>query len=235
MKKLIYFTISNDIGYLKLLSLCIDSLNKFDYDGDILFITDLENEIRESVEFKNNVYFLNFGANNILSSSANKLKIYKYDNINMYDKIIFCDIDTMWFKSPDILFDDIQDDKIYMVSEHHQDSLMSHDFWSGDLMTRDEVDFINNHKIKGLNGGFFAFKISMISVIENIDNFLNQNFKVYKCLEQPYINTYLYRNNLYNTLFDKYISNNGNFITDFDGVLLHFSAGMGNADFKYEN
>ena len=38
MKKLIYFTISNNIEYLTLLKMCIKSLNRFDYDGDILFI-----------------------------------------------------------------------------------------------------------------------------------------------------------------------------------------------------
>ena len=235
MKKLIYFTISNDIKYLRLLTLCIKSLNNFDYDGDILFITDFEKDIRDNIEFKNDIFFLDLGAESLFISSSNKLKIYRYDKINMYDKIIFCDIDTIWMKSPNILFNQIEEDKVYMVSEHHQESLMSSEYWSGDLMTKEEINYINLNKIKGLNGGFLAFKKSMIDVIKEIDNFTSENFKNFLCLEQPYINTYLFRNNLYNTQFDKYISNNGNFITDFDGVLLHFSAGMGNADFKYKN
>jgi hypothetical protein len=75
----------------------------------------------------------------------------------------------------------------------------------------------------------------MINAVKNIDDFFNQNFKVYPTLEQPFINTYLFRNKLYNILFDKYISNNGNWISTFDGVLLHFAAGLGNPDFKYQN
>jgi hypothetical protein len=234
---LIYFTIGNNIGYIDLLNLCIESLNKFEYNGDILVISDFEEQIKNKIPFKNKVIFdKSFENINLLRSSSNKLKIYKYDFIEKYDKIMFCDVDTLWFNSPNILFDNIKEDKIYMSSEHHQELLMSSIYWSGGLMTSEELKEINDNNIKGLNGGFFGFKKSMIYLIEKIDIFFEKNInKVTDCLEQPYINTILFREKMYDTSFDKYISNNGNYIDNFDGVLLHFSAGIGNSEFKYNN
>ena len=240
MKKLIYYTIGNNTDYLKLLKIHIESLNNFQYDGDILIITNYQKEIEDLITFENNVFYMNLGESNLLNSSANKLKIYKFEKVFDYDKIIFTDIDTLWFESPDILFDNIKDDKIYVVSEYEFDwALMSHEFWSGGLMTGDEIDFIKKNNIFGISGGFFALKISMINVIKEIDEFFIKNLhKASICLEQPYINTFLFRNNLYDTSFDRYISNNGNNMTssdDFNCVLLHFAAGVGNANYKYNN
>lgn len=233
---LIYFTIGNNKDYIKLLKLCVDSLNRFDYNGDILIITEFEDFIRDSVSFRNNVIFMNLGNSNLSESASNKLKIYKYKDINNYNKIIYCDIDTIWFNSPNILFDKIKDDKIYISSEHHQSSLMSEEYWGGNMMTSIELKYINDNKIKGLNTGFFAFNNSMISVIKEIDDFLYQNLdKISFCLEQPYINVHLFRKKIYDISFDSFISNNGNFIDRFDGILLHFSAGLGNPEFKYKN
>lgn len=243
MKKLIYFTISNNIEYLNLLKMCIKSLNRFEYDGDILFITDFEKEIRDSIEFKNDIYFLNINGLNILTSSANKLKIYKFDNKN-YDKIIYCDLDTIWIGSPNILFDSIQEDKIYISTEYHQTTLMSHEYWGGVLLNQEETDYINNNNIIGLNAGFFAFNKNMLNVIKEIDEYFIENIdKVSICLEQPYINTFLFRNNLYSANIDTYVNNNANFMSegefnifrDNGGVLLHFASGIGDANFKYKN
>jgi hypothetical protein len=244
MKKLIYFTISNNIEYLNILKICIKSLNKFDYDGDILLITNFEKAIRDNIEFKNDIHFLNIEGLDILTSSSNKLKIYKFEKRDKYDKFIYCDLDTIWIKPPNILFDSIQENKIYMSTEYHQRLLMSHEYWGGILLSKEETDYINNNNIIGLNAGFFAFNRNMLETIRKIDDFFLENLdKASTCLEQPYINTFLFRNNLYRSTIDTYITNNANFMSEpeFDifknngGVLLHFSAGIGNVDFKYKN
>ena len=251
MKKLIYFTIGNNINYLKILKVCIDSLKKTDYDGDILFITEFENQIRENIEL-DNCYFLNMGSTDTLSAASNKLKIYLYENIHSYDKFIYCDLDTIWIKSPNILFDSIEENKIYLSSDYNiwaqrmkmnfENLLMSHDFWSGDLLNDNEIKYIKNNNITGFNSGFFAFNISMINTIKEIDEFLIQNLRYFSCLEQPYVNVFLLRNGLYDSSLNKYISHMGNnyVIEDFEdfkktGVLLHFAAGIGDVDFKYNN
>ena len=244
MKRLIYFTIGNNIGYLKLLELCLSSIKKSGYDGDILFITNFEKEIRNTVSIDDSIRFFDIGTSNLLRSSSNKLKIYKYDGINQYDKIIFCDLDTIWLSSPNILFDSIQEDKVYMSTEHHQSLLMSFEYWGGNLLTHEERAYIDANGIIGLNAGFLGFNKSMLHVIEEIDRFYEENIdKVSSCLEQPYVNTYLFRHNLYSATVDKYISNNANNMSEEEfekfeqngGVLLHFSAEIGDVDYKYGN
>lgn len=52
MKKLIYFTLGYNKDYIKLAKLCVESLYINNYDGDFLFITNLENELLSSIDFK---------------------------------------------------------------------------------------------------------------------------------------------------------------------------------------
>jgi hypothetical protein len=246
MRKLIYFTIGNDLKYLSLLDICIKSLNGFDYDGDILFITSFEKEIRDSFNFKsnNNIFFMDLKSNDILTSSANKLKIYQFDDVNNYDQFIYCDVDTIWIKSPNILFDHIEEDKVYMSTEYHQTSLMSNLYWGGVLLNDEEVNYIEKNNIIGLNAGSFIFNYNMLNTMREIDEFFFKNLdKADVCLEQPYINTFLFRNNRYSATIDRYVNNNANFISEYElekfkdngGVLLHFSAGIGDANYKYNN
>jgi hypothetical protein len=246
MRKLIYFTIGNDLRYLNLLNICIKSLNSFDYDGDILFITSFEKEIRDNLYFKSNnkIYFMDSKSPDILTSSSNKLKIYEFENINNYDQFIYCDTDIIWIESPNILFNLIKEDKIYMSTEYHQTNLMSHKYWGGALLKSDEIDYIEKNNIIGMNAGSFIFNSNMLNTIKEIDTFFFENSdKVDVCLEQPYINTFLFRNKRYDTSIDKYINNYGNYISESEfnifrdngGVLLHFAAGIGDANYKYNN
>ena len=123
MKKLIYFTLGNNLNYIKLLDLCINSLYKNNYDGDFLIITDLEKENFQNTNInKFPIYFLKTKESNLLESSANKLKVYLFPNIYQYDKIIFSDLDILWVSSPDKIFDLLDEDIFFMSNE----GLMSH-------------------------------------------------------------------------------------------------------------
>lgn len=232
LKKLIYFTLGNNINYVKLAKLCIDSLNKIGYDGDILFITDLIEDIKNNIEFKKDPFFLSFGNSDLFFSSANKLKIYKFPEIDKFDKIIYCDLDVLWLKDFSILFDSINEDKIYISEEPLS---MNLGFFSENLLTEKEEEEIYSNNINGLNAGFFGFNKNMIFHFENIFNFLNENIHLKgSCLEQPYLNMYLYRNKIYDTSFNNYISHQGYHIDSFDGNVLHFPGGPGNFDMKYD-
>lgn len=129
MKKLIYFTLGHNPSYIQLVKLCTKSLYDNGYDGDLLFITDLENEILSQVDFKIKPHFLALhNKNNLLESSANKLKLFLFDKINEYDKIIFSDLDILWLSNPDSIFNIIENDEFYISNEN---SLMSHKWWGG--------------------------------------------------------------------------------------------------------
>ncbi len=231
-KKLIYFTLGNNLGYVEMAKLCIDSLIGCGYDGDILFITDMIDEIKRDIKINNNILFHKINPSGLLESSANKLKIYEFPNIQEYDKIIYSDLDILWLKSPDIIFDSIIEDKIYITEEN---SLMCDEYWGGRILEINEKEFITNNNIKGLNAGFFCFNSSLISVFKDIDEFLIKNSdKINICLEQPFINTYLFRNNLYNTTLNLLISHNGYNLKTFNGVLLHFAGGPGSYNIKLD-
>jgi hypothetical protein len=229
-KKLIYFTLGNNKNYLKLASLCIDSLYKTNYDGDFLFITNFKEIILNSISFKKEPFFLNVDESNLLDSSANKLKVYQFQNINDYDKIIFSDLDILWLSNPDILFNEIIEDKFYVSNEL---LLMSHEYWGGDILSENEKLIINNNNIKGINAGLFGFNKKMINHLKKIEEFLTQNkHLVNVCLEQPFVNVYLFRNDLYSNVLTKNVSHDGNLET-YDGVALHFAGGIGNPEHKY--
>jgi hypothetical protein len=55
--QLIYFTVSNNIEYIKLAQLCVESLYRNSYDGDFLFITNLKSEILSVINFIKKPFF----------------------------------------------------------------------------------------------------------------------------------------------------------------------------------
>jgi hypothetical protein len=231
-KHLIYFTLNNNINYIKLAKLCISSLYNAGYNGDFLFITNFENEILSNINFLNAPKFLNLGDQKLIHSSANKLKIFLYKDINKYDKIIFSDTDILWLKNPNTLFELINQNKFYVSNEK---SLMSDKWWGGDILSDIEKIHIKNNNIFGINAGIFGFSSSMIDYIKNIDIFMNHNFHlVNTCLEQPFLNVYLYRNDLYNNSFTSYISHDGYDNNKYSGTALHFAGGPGNFNIKYD-
>jgi hypothetical protein len=232
MKKLIYFTLGNNEKYIELAKLCISSLYKNKYDGDFLFITNLKDEILNKINFITPPHFMELMESDLLESSANKLKIHLFDKINDYEKIIFSDLDILWMSSPDKMFDMIQNEKIYVSNEK---SLMSEEWWGGNILNSLEKNKIIKDNILGINAGIFGFKSDMVHHFKNIEDFLNENKNLVNvCLEQPFLNVYLYNNNIYNTELSSHITHNGYNLENFNGIAIHFAGGPGNFDLKYE-
>jgi len=232
MKKLIYFTLGNNPNYIRLSELCINSLYKMNYDGDFLFITDLKDELLKNIKFKSTPFFIPISKSNLLESSSNKLKLYEFNNISDYDKIIFSDLDILWVSDPNIIFNQINDDEFYMSNEN---SLMSEEWWGAKILNDDEKNFINNNKINGVNAGIFGLTKKMVPHLEKMDDFFKKNIHLSNiCLEQPFLNVYLFRNKIYNTKLNDYVSHNGYNLKNYDGVALHFAGGPGNFEIKYQ-
>jgi hypothetical protein len=96
-------------------------------------------------------------------------------------------------------------------------------------------DYINENNILGLNSGIFAFNKSMINHLKEINIFFNKNLNlVNSCLEQPFINVYLFRNKIYNTILNDFVSHAGYNTDTFFGTALHFAGGPGNFPVKYD-
>jgi hypothetical protein len=239
-KQLIYFTIGHQVSYLQLANLNIQSLYRQGYDGDILFISDISPEqIKSSIAFKKEPLFLHTYSNDLALSSINKIKIYLYDGILEYNKIIFCDTDILWTSSPNNIFDLIQEDKIYIANElvrcEKPEHLMSTSYFGGNIFSKEDIDYINSHQVYGLNCGLFAFNNNMIPYFQDMYNILSHNPQyINSCLEQPFINFYLYKNNIYSTALNNHICHDGYHITKYGGTALHFAGGPGNYSQKFQ-
>lgn len=232
MKKLIYFTLGNNSNYINLAKLCIESLNRINYDGDFLFITNFKETISQNISFKNNVHFMEVPNEGLYFSSANKLKLYKFDKINEYDKILFSDLDILFTGDVNLIYDEINDDKFYVSNENE---LMSEEWWGARILSLEEKKIVSENKIMGINAGFFAFNKNMVNYLQEIDIFLSKNIHLSNdCLEQPFFNVFLFRNSLYNNILNKYVTHNGYQIDEFNGVAVHFAGGPGNYQVKHE-
>ena len=230
MSKLIYFTLGFNENYIDLLNICIDSLYKNEYDGDILIITDFKDKILEKIKFKKEPFFLNSDDSNLFKSSANKFKIYKFDKIKEYEKILFCDCDVIFLKNPNVLFDKINEDHVYMTIEHHT---MNHELWGGNLLNDDEKDEINKTNVSGMNAGIFGFKSNMVHIFKEIEEYMCLNMdKSNICLEQPFLNVFLFRNKIYNTGFSDEVTAKGYHLNEYNGTAIHFTTESGNFDKK---
>jgi hypothetical protein len=68
-----------------------------------------------------------------------------------------------------------------------------------------------------------------------MDNFLSENLHLVNIvLEQPFLNVYLYREKIYNTILTEVISHSGYYLDNFDGLILHFAGGPGSFETKWE-
>lgn len=241
MNNLIYFTIGNNKQYIELLYLCLKSLEKVGYNGDYLIITDslFKEEIIKKISIKNQIYFLEINSGDLKSSSANKLKIYEFDNINQYEKILYCDVDMLWVKNPNILFSCCVEDKIYIGQENP--SSLDNPLWGGPKhFTNKELEEIVKSDMKGMNAGLFLFRKEMTYSFRKIDEYYmnNQNL-LGGCLEQPYINAYLFKNNIYDwsCVTGKILENSYKTPpSDLgDHVVIHFHGRPGNFSAKYNS
>ena len=232
MNKLIYFTLGHNPKYIQLAKLCVESIKRTGYTGDLLFITNLKKEVMDSISFDKDPLFMDIEDRGLLFSSAHKLKIYQFHLINKYDQIIFCDLDVIWTDSPDIIFDIIEDGYVYVSTESEK---MSHELWGGRIFTESEKNKIDEEKTLGISAGIFGFTKSMVHHFLIIDSFLFKNLRfVNEVLEQPFLNVYLYRNNLYKNLFNEFVRHDGYHNDSKDKTVVHFAGGPGNFDLKYE-
>jgi len=213
---LIYYTIGNNINYINILNLNILTLEKYyNYNFELLFIIDerIANEFETNLITKLPYKVLISTTNSMRDSSLNKLKIFKFDEIKNYNKIIYCDCDILWCGDPNNIFSLVNSNKILVSNENHHDLIMTHEYWSGNLLHESEILEIKKMGLKGFNGGFFAFSFELISVIK--------------------INVYLFRNNLFDLSLNKLITHNGYNIDKInEETIVHFAGGPGNYSYK---
>lgn len=231
MKNLIYYSIGGNLQYIEILNMHLKSLSKYiDLNIDILFITDNNfiEKIKNTLDKLNlnidNFYFFISDTSSVQKSSYSKLKIYDWTLIKNYEKIFYCDIDTIWTNNISNIFNTIvNSDDIYVSNE---DGTMGGCYYNGkDFFSNEELKKIKENNVKAINFGAFGFFSKSVLIFKQIEQFMMDNLdKMNVCIEQPYGNVVLYRNNVINNSFNTLISHDH--ITK--KTLMHFPGGPGN-------
>lgn len=209
-----------------------------DIDKTILYESELPARDIEIYNFHHRhmakrIKWLEIDCDGMLGASSNKLRLYEYEDIELYDRIIYCDVDALWMSNPESIFVRTDGDLKFIVST--EDHLMCDAWWGGDIWDSDEIEVLDKYKYRGINAGFFAFNREMVPHLKRMYDFMMNNINLKnECLEQPFFNVYLYRNKLYHVGLNDLVSHRGCEIDTYDGHVLHFACGPGDFKLKHE-
>lgn len=160
MKNLIYYSLGFNLIYVDIFLLNLSTLEKYN-DGsfDILIICDERTKSELDNKLKTNLT-ISYHIIKSLSpknSSLNKLKIYEYQDLELYNKVIFCDCDTLWYNTPNMVFERTVETKI--TFSHEIGSLILGTYWGERLITEKEQVTIEKKKLEELMRDFFLFSV----------------------------------------------------------------------------
>jgi hypothetical protein len=197
-KSLIYYTIFGD-DYVKLLdeSLKTILIKTPIINFDILVIADIKTQEKINLldSFKKfNTFFLTVPACvDGVEASMNKLKIFDFEFINNYRKVIFLDADIIALKDMNILFDKVMDaNKLYVINSPLVGKTSFRGPYHGLLFNVDY--FCHLAELQNslpFNAGQFAFinSSTMNTHFKNIRNF-SVNWPSMYFFEQSFMNVY---------------------------------------------
>jgi len=219
MKNLVYYTLNSN--YNEVLKISLLSLRKY-YHGDVLIMSDENNiqKLKLLLDDKN-IFFMTVKSDPLFFAASNKFLIYKYENIEKYDKVLYLDCDTVVVNDINYLFKEKMLENKFLVTPYTQSygyTFMYCD-WHGGTLFEDvfkqkiikkfkkyqigEYDPIkNNDKTLAINSGIFCFKVTDIN-LKIFDEMYNHCIFDYNhnkrnfCLEQPYLNYHLHESNLH--------------------------------------
>lgn len=246
-KNLIYYTVYFDSGYVDLLELSINSIKeKSKINFDILIITDQATKElilkREFFKKKKLKFFITETPQDSWEASQNKLLIYDYKKINLYNKVLFLDCDIICSLDISYLFDmNLHDGVLYTASPEnisYEDHLSF--YYGFPFLGESHMKEMKNKYQMPFNAGQFLFKNCW--EMQNNFNKINKLIKMWVgeyFFEQCFMNYYFCTKNLTNFhLLKEHIS----IITiEYDKVdtikkypLIHFSAPPANARRKID-
>ena len=203
MNNLIYTTLGFNIEWFKVVLILIDSLIEYSLpiNYDFLIICDsnmydyISNYIKENTKYNViNIYIHNVGFNSSKPdiASINKLRIFDYENINKYNKILFMDGDIISTLNVNNIFDLLINDNILYVYKEKTD-INDHNskFWGFCNYTNNELENLKKNNIYPFNAGLFLF-FNTNEIKNDFNNILNniKNHKGEYYYEQSFMNYY---------------------------------------------
>jgi hypothetical protein len=179
--------------FIKLLTLCLQTL--FEYgrlkkDTHILLYT--STEFKEKIEqlniFKKNssvIFFhINDEYNSVDAACKSRLDLFEFPMVKDYYKILYLDTDILVMKNINIVFNSIQENKLYAMEEGSIDWYT--DYW-GYTLFGDEVNKYDDKSAfsSGVMGFLNCPEIE--TLFQKIKLHIKQDNRWFECYDQPYI------------------------------------------------
>ena len=206
-KMLVYYTINYNFDYVELFVYSIKSLYKHNdnkYEFDVLVITSEEfievlmRRLEEENVRLDNIYFHCVPlAHDGVSASMDKLKVFEWEPINVYARVLYLDADIIFRKPISLLFQLQLEPGILHASVHllqdHLHTTPYHSIIEYDLSTMRKF---SENKIHAFNAGQFMF-LNCARMRSHFNNvlWLSTVWDGMFFFEQAYMNHY------FNTLF----------------------------------
>lgn len=236
MKNCIFICIFNNINYVKLFFLLLESIGiheKLSEETDILVYTSSEfmNIIMNSHLFIKNIKFMvNDSYNSIDKACKARLDLFSFEIVSEYDKILYLDTDIIVKGEISTLFKLDIDDKLYVVEEG---TINDPAGWWGKSLFGNEI---NNYEDKtAFTSGIMLFKNceKMKFLFEKINEHIVIHPNVFH--DQPCIIYNAFKYNLYNNkLLNDYVVNNDTNIHS-NKIIHHFPGNPGIHQRKHAN
>jgi lipopolysaccharide biosynthesis glycosyltransferase len=237
---LIYACVFHQHSYINLLKLLITSIsvkgNINSETTDVLVITSptFQPIIQQELEnFDLPLKYHVLDLHTLMEASCCKLKIFQYDEIDKYQKILYLDTDVLVNSDVNVLFNtEISSDKLYALEE----GVIGHEYWGNQFF-----DFTKySRTISAFSAGVFYFmnSLSMKQLFENTNNhiadYLGKSNNVPQCLDQPFlVYNSVIEQKYDNQFMKKYLENNPN-VVNRDIIIYHFPGWPGNYSSKID-
>lgn len=233
-KTLIYSCVFYNENYIELIELLLKSYKIFGNSRDNIDYLIMCNFIfKEKIQaiFNN----LNIDGkiwcielNNKFESAYSRLKIFDYEDIKLYSKILYLDCDILVTNSINKIINFELNNKLYVLQEE------CHRKYHCDLFTDEEYDLLDKTSV--FTTGILLFNNNKIiedlfsEVLLNIYEHVNNNLPIPECLDQPFIVYHAIKHNLYDNkkLINLVINNpqtfNEQIICHFPGIPGHYES-----------
>ena len=231
MKKLIYSCVFFNENYINLIELLLKSYKIFgDPSNDIDYLILCNDEFKNRIQEIFNILNINgkiwcLDLKTIFESSAARLKIFDYPDINLYNKILYLDCDILVTNSINNILDIPLENKIYALKEE------CHRIFHCEIFTDDEYNLLD--KSSTFSAGILLFNNNIIikelfsQILLHIHNHITSMLPIPRCLDQPFIVYHAVINNLYDNekLINIVVNNPNSFNSE---TISHFPGGPGN-------
>lgn len=126
-----------------------------------------------------------------------KLDIFDYPEIDNYEKVIYIDADSICIKDPAPLFDNIQDDLIYVYGEGN--ILCEAEYWGRSLFLKENPQYADKEGISSFIMGFKTIPaIKKLFIKTKQAFYLDMYQNKLKFYDQPFLNFFFINGNMCN-------------------------------------